>query len=316
MAGVGRQEQRRAKPAMTTTAPKSNSPGGLAGALVAQMRDPCNAQMVHFPDQFTGPLMLFRSVSSLAIILDSSGNKGLIIRPGSKNSIHQSGLGTYSTWTFSSDSQDAIEITAANYRSLRVLGMCIRVNYLAATTAGCPEIRYFCVPNILQSVRTASGIGYSAIMYKTHNSRDTLEVGWCPEKSDDMIPWGPAVDFSGANPGRIDGTSVNTAPDIHLDIVGGLAGANVQVELVRVFEGQLTPATMIRSQMTGYQNQAAVDTAINATKQLPWSTSGEDVDKEVSKIAEGAKSFLERPAVAAAIEVGKEVLPSLLASIV
>jgi hypothetical protein len=314
MAGVGRQEKRRAQPAMTTTSPKATSSGGMAGMLLAQFRDPCNAQMVHFPDQFTGPLMLFRSVSSLAIILDGSGNKGVILRAGSKNSVQQSGLATYSIWTFSSDAQDGAEISINNYRALRCLGMCIRVNYLAATTAAVPEIRYFCVPNVLQSVRTASGVGYPAIMYKTHNSRDTLEVGWCPEKSDDFVPWTPAVDFS-SGAVRIDGTSINNTPDIHLDIVGGLAGATVQVELVRVFEGQLQPATMIRSQMTPYQNQGAVDTALNATKQIPWSTSGEDVDKEVSKIAENAKKLLERPAVAAAVEIGKDVLPSLLAAI-
>lgn len=292
----------------------SQSAGSYCSGLVRQMIDPCHAPALAVPDKYSGSakFLMVKSVTPVNFALDASGYRGAIIHAGSVNSLELSGAAAYGTWTQQNDGQAATELAGANYRYIRVVGMCVELTSLSPTTSSVPEVRQFCTPALLNTARTAYGVGYASQRYEDLVTRDPMSFGWCPRSIDDFVPCAPATVWNGG--ARADGSLTDNVPSIHLDISGS-AAANMMLVITRVFQAFLNPAYELRSSNESFSNVSIVEKAITAVQQVPMHASGEDLGSKITAFADKVAKFVQSPAVQSALEIGKKILPTLLAGI-
>jgi hypothetical protein len=240
-----------------------------AEKLISAIVDPCSYPPQHIPDEYHGHCQLLTTVTSYAASSDGSGNRGWFFGPGNGDAIKESGA---STWTTVTDRDDAqTSILASDYTQVRVIGMCVDVEYVGAATdkPGILSIAHVdAYTSLFGADADAMRVSINALKPYTVAANKSVPQTWKPKSSSDLVPWVPSNQFDSDN--DVSGRLLSLRGGIYILLTSATASSsNYNITVTRHYECFLTPARQFMAPKSIFNDTAMLDAALTAAPSVP-----------------------------------------------
>jgi hypothetical protein len=252
---------------------KNSYPSKLAANVVRQILDPCHSPATPIPDHYHGKAEFVTSVTTLNIPMSSGGNRFIRVQPAAVNLIQLSGL---STWTTTENTDDKnYGLLNAGYKYIRVAGLCAKFTKMSAydTPNGVELAGCYVVPDDASLFPASATAGNTELLQNqatTLSIAEGFEIGWCPSRQQDFIPFDPDNSLGDND---VQGIALKYRPCLSLYMAGAV-GTTINIEVTVRYECFLLPANYARGTLHSTQSGEALDMLMSAIPQFCWIKEG------------------------------------------
>lgn len=295
--------------------PDANSSAGVAGSFVKQLIDPCHSPNAPIPDKYHGKAEFITSTTTVSLPADANGQRGIIVSTCPANLIEHSASTWSSTWTKITDTHQA-GIILTDYKYVRAVGQCVRIQKTSASTTANGTILYKCAP-VNTAVAANSAWDTAAEMTsrmeelscESFNPAADVEVAWCPQNESDFVPHLPAKDIDTTSDADIEDRLLNYRPRLFFFLDGATASTSqYKITVITRYECFLLPAKQVRGTQHSLQDSRALDIGMSAIHHINWVRLGEQIARVSSYASKVATAIGAPPLIANGLAViGKAV---------